>query len=136
MKYLDIDSKDQKLIDTAIEVIQRNYSSPRHTVGAAVLCSSGKIYTGINIESCGYGPCAEPIAIGSAISNGEREIISIVAVGIEGDAYPVMSPCGNCRQILFDYAPECMVIIANGSKIVKVKARNLLPDGYSTLENF
>jgi len=90
MKYLDTDSKDQKLIDAAIDVIRKNYSDPSHTVGAAVLCSSSKIYTGVNIECCGYGPCAEPVAIGAAISNGEREIVTIVAVTIDGDLYPVM----------------------------------------------
>ena len=89
MEYFAINSKDQKLIDAAIDVIRRNYSSPRHTVGSAVLCSSGKIYTGVNIECCGYGPCAEPIALGTAISNGEREIMSIVAVGIGGIHIPL-----------------------------------------------
>ncbi len=90
MKYVDIDANDQSLIDEAVSVIRRNYSDPRHTVGAAVLCSSGQVYTGVNIESCGYGPCAEPIAIGSAISQGEREIVCIVAVGVSGDSYPVI----------------------------------------------
>lgn len=131
MKYVDIDANDQKLIDEAISMIRKNYSEPRHTVGAAVLCSSGQVYTGVNIESCGYGPCAEPIAIGSAIGQGEREIVSIVAVGVREDSYPVMSPCGNCRQLLFDYAPDCMVIIPHDDKVVKVRARELIPDAFS-----
>ena len=136
MKYLEINSTDQKLINTAIDVIRRNYSSPRHTVGSAVLCSSGKIYSGVNIECCGYGPCAEPVAIGAAISNGEREIVTIVAVTIDGDLYPVLSPCGNCRQLLFDYAPDCMVIVTHEAKIVKVKAKDLIPEAYSSMDNY
>ena len=72
MKHQQIDSTDQKLIEAAKEVIQKNYHPNRHCVGAAVLCASGKIYTGINIEACGYGPCAEPIAIGTAFTSGER----------------------------------------------------------------
>ena len=119
MNYFNLDSKDQKLIDAAVDVIRRNYQDHRHTVGSAVLCSSGKIYSGVNIECCGYGPCAEPVAIGAAISNGERQILTIVAVGVDGDSYPVISPCGNCRQFLFDYVPDSMVIVVYGSKIVK-----------------
>jgi cytidine deaminase len=76
-------------------------------------------------------PCAEPIAIGAAISNGEREITSIVGVGTDGESYYVMSPCGNCRQLLFDYAPDCMVIIPHDGKVVKIPARELIPDAYS-----
>lgn len=131
MQYIDIDVDDKKLIDEAIAVIKRNYTEPRHTVGAAVLCASGKIYTGVNIESCGYGPCAEPIAIGAAISQGEREIMSIVGVVVRGNSFAVESPCGNCRQLLFDYAPDCMVIITHNDRVVKVRARELLPDAYS-----
>jgi cytidine deaminase len=131
MQYIDIDVDDKKLIDEAIAVIKRNYAEPRHTVGAAVLCASGKIYTGVNIESCGYGPCAEPIAIGAAISQGEREIVSIVGVVVRGNSFAVESPCGNCRQLLFDYAPDCMVIIPHDDRVVKVRARELLPDAFS-----
>ena len=49
-------------------------------MGAAVRCASGRVYTDVNLEACGYGPCAEPFAIGIAISCGEREIPSIVSV--------------------------------------------------------
>jgi len=67
MKYLAITAQDRLLVQAAIEVIAKNYREERHTVGAAVLCSSGKTYAGVNVESCGYGPCAEPIALGTAI---------------------------------------------------------------------
>jgi cytidine deaminase len=131
MNHLEIDTDDQRLIEEAAAVIKKNYRKPRHTVGAAVLCSSGKIYTGVNIESCGYGPCAEPVAIGTAISAGERQLVSIVAVFATEDSYLVLPPCGNCRQLLYDYAPDCMVIIPHNSKVIKVPARELLPDAYS-----
>lgn len=130
MKHQQIDSTDQKLIEAAKEVIQKNYHPNRHSVGAAVLCSSGKIYTGINIEACGYGPCAEPIAIGAAFTGGEREILAIVAVCKDGDEYEVISPCGNCRQLLMDYAPEAMIIFRHDAKVLKTQARNLLPGAY------
>ena len=134
MVYLTIDDRDRELIAAAKQAIEKNYDDPRHTVGAAVLCSSGCIYTGVNIESCGYGPCAEPIAIGCAISNGERDFKTIVAIGGSREPHTIVSPCGNCRQLLYDYAPDCMVILLHDSKIVKVKARELIPDPYGNFE--
>jgi len=130
MRFLPLDPEDQRLIEAAREVLQRNYCPPRHTVGAAVLCASGHIYTGINVEACGYGPCAEPIAIGAAFTNGERDILAIVAVCRQDKEYPVLSPCGNCRQLLIDYAPEAMVIFNDQGQVLKTQARNLLPGAY------
>ncbi len=131
MKYFEIDDTDRELIRHAEIVLEKNYSDNRHTVGCAVLCSSGKIYVGVNVESCGYGPCAEPIAIGAAISNGERNIVKIVGVGREKAPHIVMSPCGNCRQLIYDYFPECLVILTHGSKVMKIKVKDLIPDAYN-----
>lgn len=130
MRFLPLAPEDQRLIEAARDVLRRNYHPVRHSVGAAVLCASGRIYTGINVEACGYGPCAEPIAIGAAFTNGERDVLAIVAVCKRGDEYPVLSPCGNCRQLLLDYAPEAMVILDADGEVVKTEARNLLPGAY------
>ncbi len=130
MKYLEITAQDHLLIQAAIEVIAKNFRDERHTVGAAVLCSSGKIYTGVNVDSCGYGPCAEPIAIGTAISHGEREFITIVAVGGWNSSYPLLPPCGNCRQLLWDYAPKAMVLLDKDGKLIKVGIGDLIPLAY------
>lgn len=130
IEYLEIDQADRDLIQAASEVLEKNFQDPRHTVGAAVLCASGKVHVGVNIESRGYGPCAEPIAIGRAISDGERHLERIVAVGSPTAPHKVLSPCGNCRQLLFDYAPDCWVILSHESRIVKARVRDLLPDAY------
>lgn len=130
MKYAEIDQTDKDLIRSAVEVLERNYLEPRHTVGAAVLCASGKTHVGVNVESCGYGPCAEPIAIGRAISDGERQLERIVAVGGASAPHAVESPCGNCRQLLLDYAPDCWVILSHEGKTMKIKIRDLLPDAH------
>jgi len=130
LNYVGIDANDERLIEAAVDVIRRNYQDERHTVGAAVLCGSGRTYVGVNIDTCGYGPFAEPITIGSAISSGEREFLSIVAVGGWDKNHPVLPPCGNCRQLLLDYAPEAMVILEYDDRLVKVKARHLLPAAY------
>jgi cytidine deaminase len=130
MAFEPLDEQDHQLIAAAVDVLHRNYRPGRHTVGAAMLAGSGRVYTGVNIEACGYGPCAEPIAIGAAFSNGERVIRAIVAVHKQGDAYVVISPCGNCRQLLVDYAPDAMVILDVDGKTVKARVLDLLPGAY------
>ena len=130
MDYLTLDQDDEKLMRAAARVIENNYREGRHTVGTAVLASSGKIYVGVNIDTCGYGPCAEPIAIGAAVSSGERELLCIAAVEGWNPAHPPMPPSGNCRQLMEDYAPDMMVILRHAGQVVKVRAMDLLPDAY------
>jgi cytidine deaminase len=130
MTFHPIDAEDEKLIEAARELLRRAYLPGRHTVGAAVLCPSGRVYVGVNVEACGYGPCAEPIAIGAAFTAGERRLAKIVAVKKHGEEYPVLSPCGNCRQLVFDYSPEAMVILDVDGHVVKTEAKNLLPGAY------
>lgn len=92
-------------------------------------CKSGKVYVGVNLYSL-HGACAEQVAIGAAITNGEREFDAIVAVrGKEGGE--VIPPCGNCRQILHDYMPDCGVIVPAGGGLAKIRAKELLPFSYS-----
>jgi cytidine deaminase len=130
MKYIEITPQDRLVVQAAIDVIARNFREERHTVGAAVLCASGKIYSGVNVESCGYGPCAEPIAIGTAISQGERGFVSLVAVGGSNNTYPVIPPCGNCRQLIWDYAPEAAVLLVKDGSLIKVAIGDLMPMAY------
>lgn len=130
MKYLEITPQDHELVQAAIDVIGRSFRDERHTVGAAVRGLSGTIYTGVNVESCGYGPCAEPVAIGAAISQGETGFTTIVAVGGWSSTYPLLPPCGNCRQLLWDYEREAMVILGKDGVLIKVKISDLLPLAY------
>ena len=130
MKTLEMTSQDRQLVQAAIDVISKNFRDERHTVGAAVLGTSGKIYVGVNVESCGYGPCAEPIAIGAAISQGEKDFTTLVAVGGWNTRFPVLPPCGNCRQLIWDYERAAMVILEKDGKLIKVKIEDLLPSAY------
>lgn len=68
-----LEERDRALIEAASAAIRRNYDGENfhHTVGAAVRCGSGAVYTGVNVYSI-HGACAEQVAIGSAITNGER----------------------------------------------------------------
>ena len=128
MKKYPLDETDKKLIKIALEVLERNFDDGvyNHTVGCALLCKNGKIYSGVNCDGI-HGSCAEYITIGTAISAGEREFDTIVAVHDKQPDY-VISPCGNCRQMLFDYCPDIKVIVKDDDgEVVKVAVCDLLP---------
>ena len=128
MERYPVTETDKELIEIGLQVIANNFDNItyNHTVGCAVLCKNGHIYKGVNCDG-NHGSCAEYITIGMAVSNGEREFDTIVAVH-EKYLNRVISPCGNCRQMLFEYCPDIKVIVndENGN-LVKVKARDLLP---------
>ena len=128
MEIYPITEKDTELIEIALQVLKSNFDDGiyNHTVGCALLCKNGNIYKGVNCDGI-HGSCAEYITMGIAISNGEREFDTIVAVHDKQDKY-VISPCGNCRQMLFEYCPDIKVILNDGNgNLIKVKARDLLP---------
>ncbi|PWM46491.1 MAG: cytidine deaminase [Clostridiales bacterium] len=130
MIEIPLTDSDHILISLASEIIKNNYDDKtyRHTVGAAVRCKNGRIYKGVNCDGI-HGSCAEYIAIGSAITAGEREFDTVVAVF--GCGKTVIPPCGNCRQMLLDYAPDCNVILNNEEgELVKVSVKDLLPLAY------
>ena len=87
-----------------------------HSVGAALVTKSGKIYHGCNIENAAYGPtnCAERTAFFRAVYEGEREFTKIAVVGgMKGtDGNTLCAPCGVCRQVMMEFCdPERFVII-------------------------
>jgi cytidine deaminase len=100
------------LIDLANEARRRAYAPySKHQVGAALRTSSGRIFTGCNIENAAYptGTCAERVAVFKAVSEGEREFDVIAVVTPNGG-----SPCGACRQVLAEFGLDTVVLIANG----------------------
>lgn len=111
MKKYPISEKDNELIKMALKVLENNFDdSPyNHTVVAGIRCSNGNIYTGVNCYAI-HGSCAEYITIGMAMSAGERVYDVIVAVH-EKAPNGLLSPCGNCRQMLFDYYPNIKIIL-------------------------
>ena len=126
-----LSKRDYELIAEAQKAIRLKYDQKHynHTVGAAVRCKNDKVYVGVNLYSL-HGACAEQVAIGTAITNGERDFDAIVAVrGKEGGE--IIPPCGNCRQILHDYMPDCDVIVSVRGELKKIKAKELLPFSYS-----
>jgi cytidine deaminase len=135
MKRYELNDADKNLITLGLEVLKSNFDDGvyNHTVGCAILCKNGNIYKGVNCDGI-HGSCAEFITIGIAISAGEREFDTIVATH-EKALNGVVSPCGNCRQMLYEYCPDIMVIVndENGS-LIKVKARDLLPFAWEAVK--
>lgn len=128
MEFLPLNEKDYELINSAKEVLKMNFDDGiyRHTVGAAIRCANGNVYKGVNCDGI-HGSCAEYITIGTAISAGERDFDTIVAVH-DGAEAGIIPPCGNCRQMLFEYSPDIKVILSNGTgQPVKINIRELLP---------
>jgi cytidine deaminase len=123
-----LDENDWILVKEAEAVIERNYDeqSYNHTVGSAIRASSGKIYLGVNVDGS-HGSCAEYIAIGAAITAGERVFDCVVAVYGKEVPHTVLPPCGNCRQMLYELAPDCAVILKIEGVYRKVKIIDLLP---------
>lgn len=128
MEKYPVTEADSELIKIGLQALERNFDDGiyHHTVGCAVLCKNGNIYKGVNCDGI-HGSCAEYITMGIAISNGEREFDTIVAVH-EKSPNGVISPCGNCRQMLFLYCPDIKVIVNDeAGNLIKVRARDLLP---------
>lgn len=101
-------------------------------VGAALLTRSGKIIGGANVESASYGLtcCAERIALFKALTAGENNFVA-VAVVARWDGGPM--PCGACRQLLVEYAPDARVFVADSADLAVVKnyaVRGLLPRAF------
>lgn len=108
----------EELIRKAFEAQKFAYVPYSHFhVGAALVMEDGSIYTGCNIEIASYSPtiCAERTAIFKAISEGHKNIKTIVIVG---DANPTY-PCGVCRQVIREFGAEATVIIANSTEDYK-----------------
>jgi len=117
------------LLKVAIEAREKSYSPYSHyKVGAALLTTHGKIYTGCNIENAAYTPsnCAERTAIFKAVSEGDQDFAAIAVVTINGGA-----PCGVCRQVIREFAPNLTIIVGSIAGDYQVLSLpDLLPDSF------
>ena len=121
----------EELVKDASEARKRSYSPySGHPVGAALLGSNGKVFTGTNVENGvnDLSICAERVALFKAISDGTRNFEKL-AVVCEGD---YCRPCGACRQTLMEHAPDLDVVMANPEGDYRtVKLKDLLPEAFS-----
>lgn len=125
------DADRKTLIDLANEARTRAYAPySKYQVGAALRTTSGRIFTGVNVENAAYPTsiCAERVAVFKAISEGEREFDTIAVVTDNGG-----SPCGSCRQVLAEFGLETVVLIADGKgKLIQETTVNgLLPGAFT-----
>lgn len=129
---------DHALIDAAREAIARLYAENRHHIGAALRTRTGRIYTAVHLDTYvgRASVCAEAVAVGRALADGESEIDMIVSVRhprpSEADrTIRIVSPCGICRELLSDFARGCRVVVPGEEGAVAVAVDELLPRKYS-----
>ena len=120
------------LLRAAVEARTFAYAPfSRFHVGAALLSADGRIFSGCNIENSAYSPtlCAERCAIAKAISEGARDFIAIAVVGPEDSE---TTPCGVCRQVLYEFCDEDLVVLCGGteSHYMETTLGELLPRAF------
>ncbi len=103
----------------------------RFHVGAAVLTQAGSIFTGCNVENASYGltNCAERTAVFGAVA-AEGPGMRISAVAVWSDPEGPCSPCGACRQVIFEFGPDALVLFQGKDGVEERRASDLLPGGF------
>jgi cytidine deaminase len=129
---------DRQLVEAASEAIRRRYRFDWQEVGAALRLRSGKVFTGVSLDAYlgRMAVCAEAVALGQAVTNGEMGIDTIVAVrhpapDEKDRRIAVVSPCGACRELIWDYDRTARVIVPGPGGPHAVGIGELLPNKYS-----
>lgn len=126
------DEIKKKLISLALEAKKKAYAPySRFSVGAALLCSDGAIYTGVNIENSSYSAtvCAERTALFSAVADGKRDFSAIAIVG--GEEGEPCFPCGVCRQVFCEFCGDDLsVLLLRGEETIEMSLGELLPHAF------
>ena len=123
----------QRLVGAAARARERAVAPySKFKVGAALLAKNGEIISGANVESASYGLtcCAERVALFNALTSGKKKFVA-VAVVARAPGGPM--PCGACRQLLAEYAPEAKVWVADSRALTKIReftVRELLPSAF------
>ena len=121
----------EELKAAAVTMLDRAYCPYSHfAVGAALECADGTVFTGCNIENAAFSPtiCAERAAVAKAVSEGHTDFVRIAIAGRSAD---FCVPCGVCRQVLREFAPDIEVICLNVKGEEKVfTLPDLLPHSF------
>lgn len=122
---------DQALVELAFTMLENSYVPYSHfPVGAALEGADGRLFTGCNVENAAYGSsiCAERTALVKAVSEGCRSFTRLAVVGSSED---FCWPCGACRQMLYEFAPQLKVLVAKKDhSFVTYTLDQLLPQGF------
>ncbi len=122
--------KIQLLLDASSKALKRAIAPySKFRVGVSLLTGDGSVFTGCNIEnpSLMLSICAEKVAIVKAISEGKRNIKAIMIKSSKGVYCP---PCGACRQLIAEFAPDAEIYLASKRGIKKYTIQELLPDAF------
>jgi cytidine deaminase len=134
---------DRDLVEAARDAIRRRYRQDWQEVGAALRMRSGKIFIGVNLDAYlgRMAVCAEAVALGQAIAaTGETAVDTIVAVRHprpteQAPAIGVVSPCGACRELIWDYDRNARVIVPTENGPAVISIGELLPNKYRRERN-
>ena len=128
------EAKKQQLIKTATQALASSYAPySKFRVGAAVLTEKGNIFAGCNVENASYGlsMCAERNAIANAIIGEGKDTIKIKAIAITNSQKVACSPCGACRQVIWEFGKDAEVIFSVDRGWQNSSIKELLPAGFS-----
>ncbi len=124
----------QSLLEQARWAARNAYApSSGFKVGAVIVSSGGRMFTGTNVEnvSSGLSICAERVALFKAVSEGEREFSELAVVAENGAGEQNAPPCGACRQALNEFAPELKISYRESGGFVTRKLSELFPDPFT-----
>lgn len=134
MTILLAKSEQQRLIEIATQALDSAYAPySQFRVGAALLTDTGKIVAGCNVENTSYGlsMCAERNAIANAIIGRGKDKIRIVAIAVVNSQDVPCSPCGACRQVIWEFGQNAIVIFKGNQGWQASTIEELLPNGFS-----
>jgi cytidine deaminase len=121
-----------RLLRSAKKVVKNAYAPySKFRVGAAILLSNGKIFSGCNVENASYGMtnCAERTAIFNAVARiGPK--IEIRAISVVNDQGVPCSPCGACRQVIYEFGPDATIFFQGAEGRKRAHITELLPEGF------
>ncbi len=123
---------DAELLSRARAARSRAYAPySGFRVGAAVLTDDGRVFEGANVENAAYplSGCAEQTAIRTMVATGDRG--PILAVAVVGDGDDACTPCGGCRQVIFEFGPTAVVLASgDGGRPLRATITELLPHAF------
>ncbi len=122
-----------QLLEAAQSVLQNAYAPySRFRVGAAILTHLGNLFTGCNVENSSYGLtiCAERAAIVSAVAQEGGDRMKIRAVAVVNEKGTYCPPCGACRQVMFEFGADAVILLQEGDALKQVTMTQLLPGAF------
>ena len=129
----EVSSKqNQRLLGAARKAMKRAYAPySQFRVGAALVTSKGEVFTGCNVENASYGltNCAERTAIFAAIAKSGPGL-GIRAIAVVNDQGVPCSPCGACRQVIYEFGPDATVLFQSSKGWKESHITELLPEGF------